>query len=1125
MDRSVPSATNDEEDASMELQQAAPLYYPVANDAELLVLSVLESLPDWLIPLRHNSSTQSSSVKAQEQEISNPSITRKQRELLSVLKSRFGGEQGNPVLLHMLTSLEIQIPKQSVRLVTPEQRKKNKKKTTSPAAAPHGNLTATRSKRGRLDSNEVPGKPVKSPKASSSTPPQDIKIKQETKKSSVQLDEREMKARELHPWDDMCSENLLSYQFCLTTVAEALLTSQVRLNCTIPSPIIPWTNSPVTQSTNRHSSVEENSDSIPCPNSPLLSPLPNHMSSPEEPGNVLKSFPGLIRNNKLFALATNGASLMDPSWANKLDSQWPICDEELLKGECNIPSCQFQHKHQYLLQGTELESYKYSSGAVDFSLNAGSFDISLLYWSRPESSQSPMPIRNEIPLYKRFDGLEISDPRSSLFRLIRCDAKELRLRSIQPSQGLGSHDLISFSFGSPPMALNPPMSRDRGFKHAENVLVHALRIIDWGSGDAVISIPCRQKAVRFLLHQFDKFPNQCHIWQLYLTLLSRDPGAPWEYKLSQFKEYFSRNGPWYRGVLRLAAMYSNIEDKIKIYMDGAKDLLNYSVSSLETCRCTVDLFLRTIYLELKSNPNSFIHKGTSCWNLLRLLKKKNAKDSNPSGQSHSEASLSLVNKLHDELKKYPEELFLYGICVLHAYIYRQLPVGIVNSFGFCKKSRVLNWQTVSKSKRNPPVLEIGPYLSALMTNGESGLTFFASSASMRAKQVFVTNVLLLLEAAGLNKPVQFFQLFIPDCNVPVKAVCKEYRFMFLNLAEAIDEQFDKQYPVNCADHNGSGFILEHVMNHMFLHGRKNDVEDWIWAKEFDFDQPKGFRRCLAQIKLSFHFNIAIQARKVLKLIEDHSEEVLETTSKTEQALYFMCKMFGSILDTPDTPKAIRSHIERALKLAEDDPDLKQSIWNEAVLLTALTLPRKDPRQTHHEESEKQELSFSVVKEYLTKRQPAFDALMSLVNQYCKETVMVVKGLDNTPECNARNPRVRKVINPPTTFDICSLLDTLLAVMPHLLQSEVLKLLDFLVEQFGTSPSLVEFLMQSQVYLPDYDQLFLQYLIQVVILSVPCARFEVWKQTIKLSQQYGSGICEEIKTYANKLYPGWLEQNL
>lgn len=101
---------------------------------------------------------------------------------------------------------------------------------------------------------------------------------------------------------------------------------------------------------------------------------------------------------------------------------------------------------------------------------------------------------------------------------------------------------------------------------------------------------------------------------------------------------------------------------------------------------------------------------------------------------------------------------------------------------------------------------------------------------------------------------------------------KDSYCLFLDIAEALDDQLDKQYPLNGASHNGSGFIVEQLMNHMFHQGRKVEVQNWFLSKEFDFDQPKGYRMILASMKLSLFFDTARQALKVLKLIEVTTKE-------------------------------------------------------------------------------------------------------------------------------------------------------------------------------------------------------------------------------------------------------------
>lgn len=77
-----------------------------------------------------------------------------------------------------------------------------------------------------------------------------------------------------------------------------------------------------------------------------------------------------------------------------------------------------------------------------------------------------------------------------------------------------------------------------------------------------------------------------------------------------------------------------------------------------------------------------------------------------------------------------------------------------------------------------------------------------------------------------------------------------------------------------------------------------------------------------------------------------------------------------------------------------------------------------------------------MEKYLREREAAFEVLMSLIKQYCDEAVPVLRGLDNVQERLTINPRLHRVLNPASSFEICPLLNTLLVVLPHLMQSEV-----------------------------------------------------------------------------------------
>lgn len=512
MEGDVSRSTEDEALVSGETQRPASKFYPIANDLELLVLSVFGSLPDWVLPLRRASTNQSRVPKSartpnQDSETLRVEIARQQREFVSDLKSRFGGDQGNPVMFELMHSLEIPIPKKLTNPVNNDQQKTAKKQAMN--LSTQGSQTI-RSKRTRPDSIEESNKQTKTQKPAS-TPSKDGGVKPEKLKSSKKIDKKELSARESHPWDAVCrEESSFTSQFCITSVAEALLISRIRNECIVPSPIL---------------------------RCPILPPPPVQgldIHEDEDIGAVLKSFPGLIRNTKLFNLATNGASSLDPTWANKLDFQWTLCDEELMNGDCQIQGCRFQHKKEYLLNSTELESHRYSRGSIDSCLNACIFDVSFLQWTQPDSPQIELPIKDDIPVYERSVKLECPGTRSSLFRLIDFDQKELRLQSIQPELSCGCPYPLSFSFEAP-SGSSEVVLQGRAPQTVDECLVNVLRMIDWGTGESADSLPCLQKALKFLSNQLERFPKAPHLFQLYLMLLMKDPGVELETKLTQFE--------------------------------------------------------------------------------------------------------------------------------------------------------------------------------------------------------------------------------------------------------------------------------------------------------------------------------------------------------------------------------------------------------------------------------------------------------------------------------------------------------------------------------------------------------------------------------------------------------------
>lgn len=55
-------------------------------------------------------------------------------------------------------------------------------------------------------------------------------------------------------------------------------------------------------------------------------------------------------------------------------------------------------------------------------------------------------------------------------------------------------------------------------------------------------------------------------------------------------------------------------------------------------------------------------------------------------------------------------------------------------------------------------------------------------------------------------------------------------------------------------------------------------------------------------------------------------------------------MFNCILNKIDDPQCIQDYLKKALKSAQGLPQLKKTIWSEAVLLSVLALPTDDPRK-------------------------------------------------------------------------------------------------------------------------------------------------------------------------------------
>lgn len=145
----------------------------------------------------------------------------------------------------------------------------------------------------------------------------------------------------------------------------------------------------------------------------------------------------------------------------------------------------------------------------------------------------------------------------------------------------------------------------------------------------------------------------------------------------------------------------------------------------------MDLFLRILFLELKLDPQSFTQDHTYSFGLRHLKKKANKSES----QSQPTPSMTLIERFYIGLRHYPSERFLFGTCVLHGYLYKQLPVEIINSFGFPKQFRVFNWKIVLKAVPKPSLSEIRDFVFGLMSTDATGSTFFTLSAPMETKQV------------------------------------------------------------------------------------------------------------------------------------------------------------------------------------------------------------------------------------------------------------------------------------------------------------------------------------------------------------------------------------------------------
>lgn len=138
-----------------------------------------------------------------------------------------------------------------------------------------------------------------------------------------------------------------------------------------------------------------------------------------------------------------------------------------------------------------------------------------------------------------------------------------------------------------------------------------------------------------------------------------------------------------------------------------------------------------MFLELKLDPQSFTQEDTFSFGLRHLKKKGNKSES----QSQPTSPKTLIERFYDGLRHYPSERFLFGTCVLHGYLYRHLPVEIINSFGFPKQFRVLNWRIVMKAIPQLCLSEIRDFVFALMSTDATGSTFFTLSAPMETKQV------------------------------------------------------------------------------------------------------------------------------------------------------------------------------------------------------------------------------------------------------------------------------------------------------------------------------------------------------------------------------------------------------
>ena len=183
----------------------------------------------------------------------------------------------------------------------------------------------------------------------------------------------------------------------------------------------------------------------------------------------LLSFPGVVRDMRLLYRVSDSAGPYSPTWENKIDMRWPLCEREIKTEMCSKRRCPAQHKRDYELTQEEKLQFSRSVGEVDRQRFMGQ-STSFLHWpvrsadrrckwrssSRIQTWMCSVRIlRDDIPLYKRNQEAPIREStapllatQSSLLRSVQLNLEDLRTRGIQLCMDYTAVDILK-NFPSP----------------------------------------------------------------------------------------------------------------------------------------------------------------------------------------------------------------------------------------------------------------------------------------------------------------------------------------------------------------------------------------------------------------------------------------------------------------------------------------------------------------------------------------------------------------------------------------------------------------------------------------------------------------------------------------------------